>query len=256
VRKIGAFTFLLLIGITLPAFSQGDPEGALDSAYIVCGKNAYFGSGTSQVRFQLRYWSDNTGSNRAVELFAALKISGANVVSVDTVVAKAYRGSGLEHFDILDVYKEGNQDPVVLPYILTYGAISFHGGITGESLWANITAVVKDTGTVCLDVFSEGAFIDGPFYFLTELALMYLPHWSGPYCCKVELHPPGDVNLDKNVNIVDVVAQVGYVFRQREPESVQAADVNVDCKVTLADIFYLANYVFKAGEKPKVGCIL
>jgi hypothetical protein len=256
VRKFGAFTFLLLVGI-YQSYGLAQPEPDINSfAKISCGKLPWFGSGTSEAYLQLRYRCLETGGNKPAGLIATLKIDGANVVSVDTTVAKAYAGSGLAHFSVLSVHKEYNPDPQTPDFVVTYGAVNFFGGIYGDSLWANVVVTVNDTGTICVDTFRIPRSSNWPLEYTTELAYRFKPFWFGPYCCKVELYSPGDVNLDKNVNIVDVVAQVGYVFRQRKPESVQAADVNGDCEITLADIFYLANYVFKAGEKPKVGCIL
>ncbi len=232
-----------------------DPEGITDSAYISCGKNGWFGSGLSQVTFKLRYYSDNTGDNQIAAMGAILIATGTGIVALDTTLKKAFEGTAVEHFDILSVTKNANPDPSQLPAEFVYGAVSFSEELqAGDSILANVVFYMNDTGTVCIETTSTQTFYNG-VSFVTKLAQFYNAHWPGGVCCKVKLHPPGDVNLDKKVDIVDVVAGVGYIFRGRRPESVQAIDVNANCQWTLADILYLANHVFKFGPVPQVGCL-
>lgn len=252
-RKLGALTFLLLLVINLPAFSQWDPEGVLDSAYINCGKNAYFGSGTSRVSFQVRYKSDNTNPNKIAAAEAILRFTGSNIASLDTTIVSAYSGTAVEHFSILTVTKEYNPNPTSGPFAMSYGMANFTGGVTGDSVLVNVVMNVNDTGVICIDT-THTFTMDCCVEYITESAVGYIAGWRGCTCCRIELYPPGDVNLDKKVDLADVVSAVNYVFRQRKPASIQAVDVNADCQVTLADVIRLFNYVIKGGEKPLVGC--
>jgi hypothetical protein len=256
VKKVWLIVFLLLGICSISALAQ-DP-GDQDSVYLVCNKNGYFGSGLSQVTFSLRFKSDNTGSDRISSASAILRIESDIISSVDTTTTKAFDGSAIEHFDILSVGKAENPDPSAAPFLMVYGGVTFYEGVSGESLFFNVVLNVNDTGIVCIDtLYYDYGMWPCPCYvnFITQTAVAYRPHWPGRICCKIEVHPPGDVNLDHSVNVTDIVAQVGYLFRNRKPESVQAADVNGDCGVTLGDIFYLANHIFKSGEKPLVGCV-
>jgi len=252
------WSFLALL--VLHSLVEVTPAQVIDSAEwdgnsLRCGINYYYpGIGISEVSFQITFWSDNV-INKVDSIVVPLRIIGSNIVAVDTTTKKSFAGSIVAAFQNKRVTKFDNADPAVPPFYLVYSASNPGNDVNGTGVFANVVVRVNDSCTICIDTFfSETIF----HYFYTQTDVGYQPYWNGPYCCKVVLveYLPGDVNLDKNVNIVDVVAQVGYVFRQREPESVQAADVNADCRVTLADIFYLANYVFRAGEKPRVGCIL
>jgi hypothetical protein len=128
-----SFSFLL----TSLLLAQ-DPEGALDSAYVICGTNKHGGSDTIEVSFQLWYSSDNTGSNKINGIAMPVVITGNGIVSVDTTVAKAFAGSGVGHFNLLAVSKGGNPDPAVSPFQMKYGAVNLAPpGVTGDSLFVN-----------------------------------------------------------------------------------------------------------------------
>src|SRR3989304_4828825 len=86
--------------LTVFAFSQvaspqcpADPEGAPDFFTVDCGTAVYPGSGTVTVNFNIKFTSDNTGTNKVQAFGVPLIISGANLVSVDTTVATAFAGS-------------------------------------------------------------------------------------------------------------------------------------------------------------------
>lgn len=66
---------------------------------------------------------------------------------------------------------------------------------------------------------------------------------------------PGDVDLDREVDVFDIVVMIEYVFRSGpQLPLLAAADVNGDCLVNLVDVVYLINYVFRGGISPQAGC--
>lgn len=66
---------------------------------------------------------------------------------------------------------------------------------------------------------------------------------------------PGDVNLNHQVDIDDIVIVIEYLFRDgAQPPILVPADVNGDCLVNLVDVVYLINYVFRGGISPQAGC--
>jgi hypothetical protein len=59
----------------------------------------------------------------------------------------------------------------------------------------------------------------------------------------------GDTNLDKVVDIADVVYTINYVF-YNGPYPICSTDVNGDGIIDIGDIVYLINYVFYGGVEP------
>src|SRR4030067_686583 len=156
------FLTILFCLLTVFAFSQvanaqcpADPEGAPDALTIDCGTNVYPGGVSVTVNFNIKFPSDNTGTNKVQAFGVPLIISGANRVSVDTTVATAFAGSAAGAFAILAVSKADNPDPTVTPFHMAYGAVNFTGGITGANQqYAVISVQVNDTGTICIDSMS------------------------------------------------------------------------------------------------------
>lgn len=61
----------------------------------------------------------------------------------------------------------------------------------------------------------------------------------------------GDANADINVDLVDVVYLINYVFKSATPPNpLWAGDVNEDTNIDLVDVVYLINYLFKNGPPP------
>ncbi len=61
----------------------------------------------------------------------------------------------------------------------------------------------------------------------------------------------GDVNLDDNINLADIIFLVNYVFKGgQKPLVLWASDFNSDNLINIADIIYLVNYIFKGGPEP------
>ncbi len=66
----------------------------------------------------------------------------------------------------------------------------------------------------------------------------------------------GDVNGDGNINPVDVVFMVQYVYQQYDPPPVlNAADVNADCVIDPLDVSIMVNYVFRDRGELLPGCV-
>lgn len=75
--------------------------------------------------------------------------------------------------------------------------------------------------------------------------------WNGPYIFTVAQPPLGDITLDGNVNVTDVVRLIQYLFKGGpSPNPIEVADVNLDGRVSITDVVVLVNYLFKGGLKP------
>src|SRR5574341_805744 len=185
-------TFFFLAATCATILAQGDPQGALDSAYVVCTPPRHNPqSGNTELTFQIRYHIDNTGYNKVAGITGTtFKITGDNVVSIDTTISRTFSGSGIEHFSILVVTKENNPNPTIPPFVISFGGVNFTGGITGDSILANIIVTINDTGTVCIDTFHTAIPEAGYVQFITEGAIGYIANWSGPYCCPVTFLVP------------------------------------------------------------------
>src|SRR3990170_594029 len=104
-----ALSLKVLLILTLlwsvSVFAQTDPEGQLDYLYVVCNTSGYPGSGQSEVCFQLRLVTDNSGSNRISAIGDVLLITGDNIVAADTSLAKAFSQSAIKNWTIVAAYK-------------------------------------------------------------------------------------------------------------------------------------------------------
>jgi hypothetical protein len=66
---------------------------------------------------------------------------------------------------------------------------------------------------------------------------------------------PGDFDGNGQVNILDAVKLITWVFRNGPPPAdVRAADVNGDCAINLIDVVRLIDYIFRGGLPPVAGC--
>jgi hypothetical protein len=127
----------------------------------------------------------------------------------------------------------------------------------GKGILSYLYLSVQDTGAASLDtaIISEGPQTQTIFT-LTDFTEM-----CPEVVLKSERHlsaqdsPPGDANGSGEVNVVDVVFLINYLFRNGpEPAYPPCADPNVDCWVTVSDVVYLINYVLKSGATPHLGC--
>jgi hypothetical protein len=125
----------------------------------------------------------------------------------------------------------------------------------GDGPVATLTFTALDSGEIYLDTL---AYHYGPKdYTLLVIhpdANAYVPVFI-PRTFYVRFCPysPGDLNLDRNVDIVDAVFLVNYLFRNgKEPCPLKSADANCDQEVTIADAVYLINYIFRSGSTPQI----
>ncbi len=69
--------------------------------------------------------------------------------------------------------------------------------------------------------------------------------------------PPGDVNGDKEINLLDVTYLISYLYKYgSEPPDLNNADPNGDCIINILDITFLISYLYKGGPEPVEGCVL
>src|SRR4030067_2988788 len=165
---VALLTLVAIFAFSNLAFAQQDPEGTLDTLTVDCNTNIYPGAPTVAT-FDIVFHGDNTGGNKIAGFAIPLVITGANMASIDTTVAGAFTGTMVSAFSILTVTKEINADPTVTPFAMTYGAVSFSGGITGTGDFAHLNITVNDTGTICIDT-THTASIPDP-NLITELVV-------------------------------------------------------------------------------------
>jgi hypothetical protein len=73
-------------------------------------------------------------------------------------------------------------------------------------------------------------------------------NWISDYYC-------GDVNADKQVNLLDLVFLRKYIlFEGPAPQFLALADVNCSGGIDISDVVFLMNYFFTSGSAPCAGC--
>ncbi|MCI0531942.1 MAG: hypothetical protein L0Y74_08355 [candidate division Zixibacteria bacterium] len=275
------FKYILLLGCLIAVAlssslsAQTDPQGELDYLYIICGTNGSPGSGVSEVSFQIRFKGDNTGNNRVNGIRACLVATGNNIVSVDTSRQKAYAGTYFDNYNwtILNYEKLGDPDPAVPPFHVSYDAVNFGDGLTGDVSFANLTLNVNDTGVICIDTMSLDEFTFNSF--VTELAVGFIPGWGGTagngypddvgICCAVEQCTaiPGDANASGNLTLADIIRTINYYFVKPNclPDKIDClsgllcrGDWNGDGDATLVDIIWGINFMFDK-DNPGMNCL-
>ena len=66
----------------------------------------------------------------------------------------------------------------------------------------------------------------------------------------------GDINSDENLNIMDVVYLINYLYKDGPaPLNMNAADPNGNCKVNILDAVHIINYLYRGGPQPLPGCV-
>jgi len=86
----------------------------------------------------------------------------------------------------------------------------------------------------------------------------YQGGWGDAFVTKLIWTPNnylcGDVNTDEQVNLLDAVFLINYIFvGGPAPQLVSLADVNCSGSVNIADVVLLINYIFRDGPAPCAG---
>jgi hypothetical protein len=134
---------------------------------------------------------------------------------------------------------------------LLIGVVMLHDTIpSGRGLLCNLHFTIFDTGYVEIDT----------TYYPPGNVLALCGHvgvWTPEFVeFQMELVPTiaGDVNGDDEVNIVDAVYMVIYLFRNGTPPSCpdcgdvtcpECGDINCNGTVSISDVVFLVNYLFK-----------
>ncbi|MBI4602846.1 MAG: hypothetical protein HY721_12890 [Planctomycetes bacterium] len=191
-KKTALAAICVALGTPVALPGRVDPEGEPDSASVVCGKNTYPGSGTSEVTFQLRLQSDNTGRNRIAGFKLPVTLRGDNIVSVDSSVRRAFEGSAVAGFERLDVTEEPDPDPAAPPFTIVFSGSTVREGVTGDGLLATIVVTIDNPGDIRVEDVDDLGTIAGVPTFTTELGHSFRPAWTDVTCSVTDVPPPRD----------------------------------------------------------------
>ncbi len=131
-------------------------------------------------------------------------------------------------------------------------------GFTGISYHINVEPFGdEDIGkTICFDsAFFGNA---GEWMWAVDGDNRLLPSWDGPHCYTIEeaVYMPGDIDVDGEIAIGDLVMLVDYMFLSGPvPPIMEACDVNGDCiQPDISDLIYMVDYMFDGGDLPLFSC--
>jgi hypothetical protein len=136
--------------------------------------------------------------------------------------------------------------------------LGFPPGATGVSYHINVEPFgEEDIGkTICFDsaFFGNG----GKWMWVVDGDNTLHPSWDGPHCYTIEeaVYMPGDIDVDGEIAIADLVWLVDYMFLSGAvPPVLEACDLNGDCiKPDISDLIYLVDYMFNGGNSPLFSC--
>jgi hypothetical protein len=107
---------------------------------------------------------------------------------------------------------------------------------------AYITGLTFSSNFPTNNPFEATYHIGGGDAFVTKLA------WTLNYVC-------GDVNTDEQVNLLDAVFLINYIFvGGPAPQQLSLADVNCSGSINIADVVLMINYIFRGGPAPCAEC--
>ncbi|OGC78473.1 MAG: hypothetical protein A2145_04595 [candidate division Zixibacteria bacterium RBG_16_40_9] len=122
----------------------------------------------------------------------------------------------------------------------------------GKGKLVEIIAMVSDTGTLILDSIT---FDSHSLRFVPEEAVDIAPVFNKlVFRIESDTIKPGDIDLNGDINMADLITLVNYLFRGWIVSFKPATDVNSDCRVSLPDVITMVNYFFKSGPQLKPGC--
>jgi len=170
----------------------------------------------------------------------------------------------------ITVQEAGNQPPVFDD--LTWYQIV----IVDETLTNHITAVDPEMEALTITMsysINNGVFVDSgngaaSFVFTPEYSqldstyfdVLYIvtdPHGLADtietnYSVRAALR--GDANTDGDMNMLDIMYLINYLYRDGEAPLVEdAADVNFDGTINLFDPTYMVNFLYRSGPPPPLG---
>ena len=182
IKKL-ALGILLMSMPSADAFAQPDPEGAADSFYVTVD---YEGAPVEALVLKVRFFSDNTGSNRPAAFGLPLYIDATDslISDLDTSVSTTFNGSMDSSFALkvtsLDTCCGGNPSTNQFPIHFLVGAVSLSGGISGDGLFCNVRLMLEggtNFGTICIDTLTASSLTPS---LVTEYAEEYKPRWHMP----------------------------------------------------------------------------
>ena len=119
-------------------------------------------------------------------------------------------------------------------------------GMTLDTLGGIISGTPYESGTFTFTVYGRDYYAGH----LNETREFTLTVESGS-----EPDLAGDVNLDEQVNILDIINLINYKYKDGPaPGLPKLADPNNDCVINILDIVFLINYKYKDGAEPVIGC--
>jgi len=124
----------------------------------------------------------------------------------------------------------------------------------GNGIMFYLYFTVEDTGLVTLDLDTPSIGIG--FHFVNLAGEVYSPHFiPSEFYIGEQSTLPGDVNLDGNSSVSDVVFLINYLFKSGPPPvHLPSGDVNLDCQISMSDVIHFINYLFKSGSCLEMGC--
>lgn len=183
-------------------------------------------------------WEDAGGPQEpSILLMNGFELGGGIWGTMDAIFTWGWDGilpDTMNHTVVGCMDEERDGWPPEMNELLT--RIEFHFSVPLDGL---------DTGSVCID--SIGFPSDPRFDWLFSIP----QNFYGPFCFPFANPPCGDVNLDGDINILDIVYLINFKYKDGpEPPIPNLADTNDDQAINILDVIVLINYKYKEGPLP------